>query len=222
MSIHKHFAVFALILAGLGGGYFVSSTSSQFPFYATEIEKSAARRDPAAIKRVYDFSNLQGNALSTATKERLISGARILEVDNEIGVELGHFVIRDQDGNKIFACQKYKRIELVFEGDGSAVAGQLPSMEVEGDCQISADINKIAALWIPVQRILGESVGDGEFDFREGRPIKVRFANVSDAWPKLWRLQAVRLFSSEDRSDFVEISPPELRQVSSDPILVRF
>lgn len=222
MSIHKHFAVFALILTALAGGYIISSTSSQFPFYATEVETSGARRDPAAIKRVYDFSNLQGNALSAATKERLISGARILEVDNEIGVELGHFVIRDQEGNKIFACQKYKRIELVFEGDGSAVAGQLPSMEVEGDCQISADINKIAALWIPVQRILGESVGDGEFDFREGRPVKVRFANVSDSWPRLWRLQAVRLFSSEDRSEFVEISPPELRQVSSEPILVRF
>jgi hypothetical protein len=222
MSIYRHFAVFALILTGLASGYFVSSTSSQFPFYASEVESSAARRDPAAIKRVYDFSNLQGNALSAATKERLIAGARILEVDNEIGVELGHFVIRDQDGNKIFACQKYKRIELVFEGDGSAVAGQLPSMEVEGDCQISTDINKIAALWIPVKRILGESVGDGEFDFREGRPVKVRFSNVSDSWPKLWRLQAVRLFSSEDRSEFVEISPPELRQVSADPILVRF
>jgi hypothetical protein len=220
--MQKAFGVFFTSFIAFVAGYFFSFKSGNFPLYETEVAQVSSKRDPAAIKRVYDFSGLEGSALSWATKQRLINGARVVKMNDEIGMELGHFVIRGTQGEKIFACQKYSKVEFIFQGDGVATSGESPIMSVEGSCEISSDINKIAAVWIPVKRILGEPVADGEFDFREGRPVRVRFANVIDQWPKLWRLQAVRLIGSESDSDFVEIGQKEIREISSDPILVKF
>jgi hypothetical protein len=195
-------------------------------------EETRSLRDPAAIKRVYDFSNLAGSALDVASKQRLLSGAKIRKEDALVGVELGHFVVRNFEGNKEFACQRYSKIVLEFEGDGMALGGNKPSMEVEGNCEISqGDINAISPLWIPVAKILGEPVAEGEFDFREGHPIKVRFTNVMSEWPTAWRMKSVRLIGAtagltENRSAAIApdvlIDDKELRTLSDKPLILKF
>lgn len=189
---------------------------------ASNVEFSSSRRDPASIKRVYDFSQLEGSALNFAAKQRLLEGAKVIRDKNDVGVELGHFVIKGSDGQKVFACQHYSRVILSFQGEGMSVGGELPKMEVEGGCEISSDINSIAAVWIPVARILGEPVADGEFDFREGHPAKLKFANVSDQWPKLWQLKSLRLVDPSGANSDVSIEPPELKQILRKPFLVEF
>lgn len=78
-------------------GWFLSQNS---PVARDTVTFSSISRDPAAIKRVYDFSNLQGSALSIATKQRLISGAKVLYEDSSVGIELGHFVVKGGEGEK--------------------------------------------------------------------------------------------------------------------------
>lgn len=194
-------------------------------FFAT---RSGISRDPAAIRRNYDFSGLDGTALAKAQKMRLLSGVKVLKEKSGVGVELGHFVIRGEDGQKTFACQKYGKISMTFVGDGSASNGELPKMEVEGKCEMSADVNSISPLWIPVAKILGEPVADGEFNFHDEKPISVRFANVADQWPVTWQLQSVRLFTSESQiekgSEKQEVVIPtqELKQYAPGPVLVHW
>ncbi len=203
-------------------GCLIPKYSPQFSRTVGQITKSASR-DPAAIRRVYDFSQLDGSALDQASKQRLISGAKIRKDAEEIGIELGHFVLKGMNGQKTFACQKYSHIVLQFEGDGSASNGEKPTMEVEGSCEIStADVNSISPLWIPVAKILGEPVADGEFDFRDGHPIKVRFANVFQEWPAEWRLRGIKLINQEDPSKEVSIVDKEIRQFMDHPFIVNF
>jgi hypothetical protein len=202
-------------------GFYVSFHTKEFPFEPTEFDGQIARRDPAAIKKVFDFSHLEGSALSYASKNRLLSGAKVITKNNGIGLELGHFVFRAEDGSKVFACDRYNQVTLVFQGDGSAASGQSPVMEVEGSCSLSADINSIAALIIPVQKILGEPVSDGDFDFQDNK-LRVRFGNVSDQWPTVWKLVGVKLFNTDAPDSGVAVTPDEIDQYHREPVIVDF
>lgn len=210
------------LIAFFSVGFFFSWHSKSFPVEIASWTNNTSRRDPASIKHSYDFSQLEGSALSYAAKQRLLDGAEVVKNETGIGIELGHFVIRGQDGKKEFACQRYSKVVMTFQGDGVAVAGELPRMEVEGACDISSDINRISALYIPVSRIIGEPVADGEFDFREGKQIKLRFANVSDQWPKTWLLQGIKLVDPSGKYTDLDVEPSEVREIVKKPLTVNF
>jgi hypothetical protein len=218
----KTFITFFGIAMFFLGGFYVTWYSKQFPDADTVTIVSNASRDPAAIKKNYDFSHLEGSALNYAAKQRLLDGVKLVQDNKDIGVELGHFVIRGEDGEKAFACQRYSKVVMAFEGDGVAVGGELPKMEVEGTCEISSDINSIAAVWIPVSKILGEPVADGEFDYREGHPAKLKFSNVSDQWPKTWMLRSVKLVDPTGQNGEVAIPPAELNSIMKKSFVLNF
>lgn len=204
-------------------GYYIHTQSHEIVSLGTYAGPQRIARDPAAIKRVYDFSHLDGTALKYASQQRLLDGVRVLQDGSKnLGVELGHFVIKGPNGEKEFACQRYDRVTLSFRGDGIAVAGELPTMEVEGACEIAEDINAIAAIWIPVSRILGEPVADGEFDFRDEQKVRIQFTHVSDSWPTTWQLYSVRLQDLDGAQPEMNIEPTEIRELSRRPILIEF
>lgn len=218
----KAFYTFLCLFVFFGVGFYFSWNSSQFPNSVFIVDWPKATRDPAAIKKVYDFSHLQGSALAYATKQRLLEGAKAIRQDQDISVELGHFVIRGETGEKEFACQRFSKVVMSFEGEGVATAGSLPQMEVEGQCEISNDINTMAAVWIPVSRILGEPATDWEFDFREGRPTKLKFLNVSENWPRIWRLKSVQLIDPTGVYGEVSIPSQEVNDMLSKPFILQF
>lgn len=209
--------LFVAMFVGLGWWMSYSSKSSPDQYVSQNYSGS---RDPAAIRKSYDFSDLDGIALADASKQRLLAGARVLKESSDLGIELGHFVVRSESGEKVFACKQYQKIVLQFDGDGMAVGGERPLMEVEGACEVSADINRMAPLWIPVAKILGEPAADGEFDFRSEHPIKLKFKNVADAWPVAWVLKNVRLESESGQS--VEINQDDLRNLTPRPVVLEF
>lgn len=182
------------------------------------LNAEGVSRDPAAIKRTYDFSGLDGTALEFAAKQRLLQGIRVVQGGSDAGIELGHYVIKSNEGQKTFACQKYDKIHMTFVGEGSAVSGELPQMQVEGHCEISSDVNSISALMIPYAKILSEPVSEGEFSFRDGSPISVQFSNVSEQWPRVWRLTGVRLYDVDQNRDFLDISDTDLKKMMTKPI----
>ncbi len=201
-------------------GVSIVVSSDKFkPLQTAEVEKKTAR-DPAAIRKVYDFSELDGSALSAASKQRIIAGYSVKQEADSLGISLGNFVVRGTSGEKEFACRRYQKITLAFSGEGVANAGEKPMMEVEGQCSVSEDINMIAALWVPVGRILSEPVADGEFDFWEQNSVRIRFANVSDQWPKQWALVKVKL--SNENNEEVTIEESDLHQMLDRPLVLEF
>lgn len=194
-------------------------------YRAPSVETSLAAngralRDPAAIQKVYDFSALKGDALTLASKQRLLAGFESFTQDGAIGISLGHFVVLGENGEKQFACRKYTKVILTFEGEGMAVGGEKPGMRIEGECREAEDINQIEPLVIPVSRILDQPVGDGEFEFLENYNVAVRFSSVADQWPQQWVLTSVKL--TNETTDEVSIEREEIRGLTNRPVVLQF
>lgn len=189
-----------LLVVCFGVGYWmVNSTTTQF----------LIGRDPAAIRQSYDFTHLRGSALEVAMKERTLAGLGFVREKDSVGVHLGHFALLNSAGEKTLACREYPKVILHFEAEGVVVNGERPRMEVEGGCEFNDDLTRIQPLHIPIERILGERPADGEFQFREGRPVAVRFSHLSDEWPRRWVLVGVKMTGrtefSVDRNDVIKV-----------------
>ncbi len=204
--------VLVLFIGCFVAGYLVIQTHST---------DTSINRDPAAIGKVYDFSNLRGESLNTAVKQRLLAGFEIQKNQDEQGLSLGHFVYIDASGEKKFACQEFSKVVLTFVADGVAVAGHSTQMEVEGNCEFTNDVTKINPLWIPVTKILNEKVADGEFQFNGQSNVTLRFTNMPDEWPRTWLLQSVELKSRNAKESMI-VESSDINQLLGRPMVLKF
>lgn len=177
-------------------------------------------RDPAAIKNVFDFSQLQGGALEFASKTRIIERSEIIMDTDRMGVVLGHFITRMSDGRQILACQNYQNLILTFEAEGVAVSGSKPTMIVESPCQPDKDINKISTIWIPYKDILKSQPADGNYDYFE-QPVHISMTHIPDSWPRHWILTQVQLKQLQG-PDEIRITAKEVRQILGKPLSFRW
>lgn len=203
---------FFLFIFSFGVGYSIMLKTSVWEPIA---------RDPAAVRQVYDFSNLSGSDLTVAMKKRLLSGSAIVRQQHSLGVELGHFALAKITGEKTLACQEFQKVTLHFEAEGMATSGERPVMEVEGACEFSADMMKINPILIPVDKILAEKPSDGEIQYREGQPVTVRFHGVNEDWPTRWLLKSVRLSNAGEQKELL-VDAEEVSQILGRPMMVNF
>ena len=184
-------------------------------------EWEPVNRDPAAVRQLYDFSNLSGSDLTHAMKKRLLSAATVIHQQQSLGVELGHFAMAKLTGEKTLACQEFEKVTLRFEAEGVATNGERPVMEVEGACEFSSDMTKINPVFIPVDRVLAEKPGDGEIQYRESKPVTLRFHGVNEEWPTRWLLTSVRLSNAADQKELL-IDAEEVSQIIGHPMMINF
>jgi hypothetical protein len=203
---------FLLFLFSFGVGYGVMLHTSEW---------EPINRDPAAVRQVSDFSNLSGTDLSDAMKKRILLGSAVVREKQSLGIELGHFAMAKITGEKTLACQEFQKVTLRFEAEGVATNGERPVMEVEGACEFSLDMTKISPILIPVDKVLAEKPSDGEIQYREGRPVTLRFRGVMEEWPTRWLLTSVRLSNSGEQKEFL-IDFEEVSQILGHPMMVNF
>ena len=174
-------------------------------------------RHPAAIRPVFDFSQLDSSALAMRSQRRLIEDATFLKQNGNISIELGHFVTKGENNQKVFACDFYEHVDLVFKAEGVATGGEIPTMKIEAPCKVSADLNKISSISIPVERILNEKASDMDLRYEQS-PTNFHFENMDGSWPKHWVLTSVHLFSESNPNGGVFVSPADLREINPRPI----
>ncbi len=176
-------------------------------------------RDPAAIRRKFDFSDLEGTALNFASKKRLLEELKIVKREDQVGLEFGHFVVRGENGTKVFACQEFKKVHLVFEADGFAINGERPKMEVDANCVIAEDINRMAPIWIPSGMIKASKPADGEMTINDVTPLSLKYSNLGDQWPKNWILTSVNLYkTTPTESGAVRMGIAEIQDIKGTPL----
>lgn len=176
-------------------------------------------RDPAAVRQVYDFSHLRGDALEVAIKQRVVAGLEVRKEDGAVSVGVGHFAFVNGGGERTLGCREYGKITMTFEADGVVVNGERPTMQVEGACEFSDDLAHVNPLKIPVARIMGERPADGEFTFMEGKPVAVKFSNLSDEWPRKWVLSGVRFGGARGE---IAVDRNELGKLMGHSLLINF
>jgi hypothetical protein len=179
-------------------------------------------RGPAAIRRAYDVSDLDGLALSKKINDRLVGDAKILKKDGAIGLELGQFVT-EVGSRKQLACSVYNRVQMVFQAEGEAVSGHAPEMLVEGDC-LTADNNVMwmKPIWIPTNEILRSPTSTNDLSFYDQDPVSLKFTYIGDQWPTRWVLTSLRLYHSGKPGGDVIIDRKEVRAASPKSILLEF
>ncbi len=189
--------------------------------YIRNYSYEEGERSLAAIRPMYDFSHLQGGALELASKNRLIEGAKILRANNnDFGIELGHFVVKDASGHRAFACSSYQKVRLEFEAIGYAVNGEKGKLLISGSCRIAKDASRIAPIWIPVAKVLNENPGEIELDYWGENPVSIKFENIFDQWPSRWVLQKVQLENEEGQ--IIEVSAMDLTAKLSKPFTMNW
>lgn len=220
MSKSGFFGALAIFAFSVIGGYMAGGKSWNGVVYLTDGTLVSNTRNPAAIKRELDFSRLNGAELITATQKRLVTAARTIAKEGLMGVELGHFVTRDVNGQRRLACDAfYNRLTLRFDADGIASAGEKPTMEIDGPCQSShKDIAAIEPIWIPVSKIMSTPPTNADLDFYEG--VKFKFDHMGGNWPVRWNLRSVRLYNSQEEGREVNITANELQELRKKPFTV--
>lgn len=206
----KYFSVFA---------FFTLCFVMGFSILRANTDEYYIDRDPAAVKNVFDFSHLKGERLQEAVRQRMMTGLVVKKDADGARFSFGHFVFVDEMGQKKPACQAFGKVAITFEAEGVSVGGDKPQMEVEGRCEHSNDLAMINPLFVPVAKILGERPGDGEFQFNQGSGVTIRFANLPEAWPRLWLLKSVKLVN-EQNAEALVIESDEVAKYLGHPVVL--
>jgi hypothetical protein len=219
MKTELYFGVFLFACAVTVGVHF-GTTSQNGQIWIAEGALGGTKRHPAAIKREIDFSRLDGAELITATQKRLVTAAKLEIHQHEIGIVLGHFATRGEDGQRRLACDsQFNRLTLRFEADGVADAGEKPVMVIDGPCRSSIkDLGSIEPIFVPYMKILEERPTDMDLSYDEG--VNFKFENMGTHWPTQWNLQSVRLYNSHEVRHEVKISHRELYELRQQPFVM--
>ncbi len=175
-------------------------------------------RKPAAIGRGLDFSNLDGSELLLASSKRLVSSARMLLKESNVGLELGNFVVKNSEGKKVLACSAYDRVQVEFLADGIAEAGRVPKMTIESLCKEGTDLTRIHPIWIPVDQITAQTPGNLEMQVWEKDPVGIKLSEMGTQWPKTWNLVSVKLFKKDSKEAEIFIGPKDVRDLRDAPL----
>ncbi|MBL7545043.1 MAG: hypothetical protein JNL11_14595 [Bdellovibrionaceae bacterium] len=200
-------AIFVLIFSFAIGQLIIMKTN----------EKFSVRRDPAAIRQNYDFTNLRGTALDIAVKHKMLGDLEVVKTADNFGVSFGHFAFSTSDGQKFLGCEYYEKVVAVFEAEGSATSGQKSTMEISGPCKYTENLAKIQPALIPIKKIMAELPQDGEMSFQGELPVNIKFQNLTDSWPTQWSLVNVRM----EAPQFVFIiDRNEITKIMGQPLLI--
>lgn len=208
MSVKK----FAFIAVAFGVGYYASQMST--------VGQSVSRQ-PAAIRKSFDLTNLHGKALDSASKNTLLEGIQIAKQSWGLEMELGHFIFADQQGGESQACDEYSQVIMVFEGAGSGVNGEPAQLTVTADCKASRDLSKIEAIKIPLNFVYSEKPEDTEIDLRDNYKVHLKLLNISDTWPRQWNLVEIRLQGSNNNQNMF-IGRADIQNYLGHPLVVAY
>lgn len=213
-----------LIPAIAGGGFFAFAVvtgvwlaHSSWGGVIFLADHAAHDRNPAAVpKKISNAWHL------SRSQDELVKNAQIVLNDGTPGVELGHFLARDREGQGRLACDIYDHVVIQFEADGIAEDGEKPTMKVEGPCLMSEDGSSIKPLWIPTEKIQREHATDMDLKYEDQAATSYTFSKMTDSWPKRWRMVSVRLFSESGEATGVDYSGTVLNQQLRQPIYLNW
>ena len=205
-----------LVLVCFGFGYLLSVVTTKRP--SIHLELASAPRTPAAIKKDFDYSGITGAELDQKFKYRLVAGAQVQSEKDSVGLNLGNFVI-SENGEKIFACAKYSTVVIELVGDGQAVSSELPRMEIEGQCEVSADINFISGPKVPVSELMRAPASEGDYTFGK---VKLKFLNISGSWPTTWKVVGVKILNQQSSGPSIQVDEKQIAELRGEPLIMKF
>ncbi len=201
------------------------------PFLLKTIEKKMVpQRHPSSDETAPPVMNdhAQGYDLSEATPEEFKKAFKYqvlknVSVENTAmgpAMQLGLFLIKNESGAKVFVCDQYPTVDVIFEAEGVAFSGEIPRMIVRVPCVVSADQKHIDIAPIPFARILQSAVSEHEFTtsfYNSPEQGKIYFRNVMEFWPTDWNFVGVTFYSADGQKT-LQINGYEVISVLGEPL----
>ncbi|MBC7420428.1 MAG: hypothetical protein H7328_06830 [Bdellovibrio sp.] len=176
-------------------GFFILCFGLGISVFFSISEKFDIARDPASIDgKVFQISTLSSEQIKAQLSQKIKVRTT---ADGKKSIQFSGF--------SSALCKTYPEIEMEFQAEGVAVAGETPIMKVTSPCQPGQDPADMAAIFLPIENLLKEKPRSAEYKFA-GFVAKVEFKNASDEWPREWVLTKV-LFKNNfgnDKSVFFE------------------
>lgn len=212
---------FAIFFFSLGIALSFATHTWDGVVFVSNSQLSESHRTPAALHKTFDYSTLEGGALKMLSPNRLLEEAQVFNEAGNVALEFGHFVTKGDGDQKLFACDYYDHIHLVFKANGAAINGEASTMSVEAPCKVSEDLNHIAAIYIPIEKIKNEKAHDMDLSYNQ-TGMNFRFENMSDTWPESWTLTGVRLRRESEVSKDIIYSEKQIKESVKGQITVKF
>ncbi len=205
-------SAFIFVAMFTSGFYFFNLHKDDFP---------SVGRDPAAVQGSYDLSNLSGETLAVAVRNRLLKGMDVQKTTELVSIEVGNFVFTTTQGTRKFACEEFDKIAVSFVAEGASVAGEKPFMTLKGKCQNDIDLSRILPMQVPLAVFAMETPADGEFQTSGPLSVEVSLKHMPDHWPKTWVLHSVELFKSQNTEKLV-VNQSDVTQILGRPVVLTF
>lgn len=194
------------------------------------IDHQFARRTPASENNGDSLTSTNDHDLSEATPEefkkafkyQILKEAKLQMSSEGPGLQLGSFLLKNSEGNKVFVCEEYPTMDLIFAADGVAHSGEIPHMIVRGPCLTDADQRHIEALSIPLEKILKGALTQKEFTFDlpdSREKIHIYFRYVVESWPTEWSWVGVKLYGKKP-DETLQINGYEIISVLGEPLVL--
>ena len=181
-------------------------------------------RNPATIGKAYDFRALQGDTLNQAAKQRILGGLDIQKDLQSNSIQLGNFVLLNDQNQKDFVCGLYNHVTLSFEAEGVAVSGEKPTLIIDAPCTVGGDINNLAPIKIPYQQIKAQNPQSHDMSMEQdgGGLIHIQSDNNSDSWPNQWSLTEINLTQDSVPSRILNINQQDIKGFTNKPVLMNW
>lgn len=198
------------------------------PLAVFYVDKSFSKRGPASDESSLEVTEAADHDLSAASpaefikafKYQVLKEVSLQKLESGPGLQLGSFLLKNAQGNKVFVCDEYPTIDLIFAAEGVAYSGEIPKLIVRGPCLITADQKHIAALPIPFNKIFGSPITQFEFkaDIPDSREQVSVYANqVRDSWPTEWNWIGMKFYGKDPQKQ-LSITGYEVISVLGQPL----
>jgi hypothetical protein len=230
LSLYSGIGVFLLFAVF---GFWISISAWDGMIYVSDLKlKGLNGRFPAAIRKDLDFSRLNGAELMSASQKRLLTAARVITTQKNVGIEFGQFIIRSSDGQRQLACDFYDRVRVRLQAEGVAVSGERPEIEINAPCATSSDLALTEPIWIPAEEIMSGEAADGDAKFgsddnSSSESVRAtleqtlfRFKNMARHWPKRWAVTEVTLYRESEPGREIHVDQSDMKDFNRKPLIV--
>jgi hypothetical protein len=151
-------------------------------------------------KSYYDLTEIPDSEFNRAYKTALVSGVEVEKTSHTLGISWGQFMIKNESGGKVYACDKYPSMEVELKAEGVAYSGELPVLRVRGPCRTSDDGKKILSMPIPLSDLAKLQV-DAELKVPldpRGEDFTVSVKNFYKPMARFWNVTNVKIYNENE------------------------
>src|SRR5690606_3697113 len=126
---------------------------------------------------------------------------RLQKEPQNLGLHWGQFLVRNGSGAKVYACEKYPKLELTLQAEGVAYSGEIPTLIVSGPCLSSDDGHSILPFMIPLRNLHENLRNTPRYPVRmkeEGEYFTISAVHLYEDLPRYWNVVGVKLTNDSD------------------------